>query len=194
MDMQTREPALRAENIMKDGSMIAEGCRFKGELILSGNIVLNGVVEGTIIVENDEAVLYVSETGAVIGKARASNVVLDGKLKGSVHAANKVTVSGTLEGDLFYGTSFIVMEGADINGKIARYNPNAASADAADASSGAPEQPPRPSSERPPKQGNPQRQNNQNQEKRERSFRQDSGAAEPPGSTESMAGDDEAEA
>lgn len=118
-----KEMTISAEDItglVQNGSLIAKGCRFKGDLILQGGIKIDGEVEGSVIVNGPNALIYVSETGRVIGELHAANVVIDGQVKGQVRADQRATVYGKMEGDLFYGDRLVVEESADINGRVSR--------------------------------------------------------------------------
>lgn len=106
--------------LLKNGSLIAKGCRFKGELVLEGGIKIDGELEGSVLVNGPAALVYVSETGRVTGEIRAANVVIDGQVKGQVRADHRATVYGKLEGDIYYGEKLVVEESADINGRVAR--------------------------------------------------------------------------
>lgn len=118
-----QELTISAEDItglLQNGSLIAKGCRFKGELTLQGGVKIDGEVEGSVIVNGPNALVYVSESGRVIGEIRAANVVIDGQVKGQVRADHRATVYGKLEGDLYYGDKLVVEESADINGRVSR--------------------------------------------------------------------------
>ncbi|MBS4095207.1 MAG: polymer-forming cytoskeletal protein [Sulfuricella sp.] len=118
-----KEMTITAEDItglIQNGSLIAKGCRFKGELTVQGGVKIDGEVEGSIIVEGTNSLLYVSESGRVIGEIRAANVIIDGEVKGRVRADHRATVYGKLEGDLYYGDKLVVEESADINGRVSR--------------------------------------------------------------------------
>ncbi len=118
-----KEMTISAEDItglIQNGSLIAKGCRFKGELTLQGGIKIDGEVEGSITVSGPNALVYVSESGRVVGEIRAANVVIDGQVKGQVRADHKATIYGKVEGDLYYGDKLIVEESADINGRVSR--------------------------------------------------------------------------
>lgn len=106
--------------ILKTGaSLISEGCEFKGDLTLNGNAVIEGVVNGTITINNRDAVLYVSSTGMIVGEVIAATLYIDGGMNGTVHAG-KITVAGKFDGDLHYRDCFVVKAGADITGTIGR--------------------------------------------------------------------------
>ena len=118
-----KELTITAEDItglLQNGSLIAKGCRFKGELTLQGGVKIDGEVEGSVIVTGPNALVYVSESGRVIGEIHAANVVIDGQVKGQVRADHRATVYGKLEGDLYYGDKLVVEESADINGRVSR--------------------------------------------------------------------------
>jgi cytoskeletal protein CcmA (bactofilin family) len=80
-------------------SILAPGCRFKGEVEVQGTLRIEGEFEGAI--RNPEN-LIVGKTGIVKGEIVAKNATIGGKVLGNVSAENKIELqSGShLEGDI----------------------------------------------------------------------------------------------
>lgn len=109
--------SLVIETLAGGASLIAEECAITGDVVLQGSAKVDGTVEGSITITNDQAILYISQNGKVKGEVRAAHVYIEGAVDGVVHAGT-VTVAGVLNGDLYYTTALVVKNGAEIKGKI----------------------------------------------------------------------------
>jgi cytoskeletal protein CcmA (bactofilin family) len=92
---------------------------FEGGLHLDGSIAGN--------VRSDQApgsTLSVSETGSIQGAVEVPNVVLNGTVKGDIHARQRVVLGATarVEGNVYYGVIEMTL-GAQIMGKLMRLAP-----------------------------------------------------------------------
>jgi len=68
--------------------------------------------------------LSVSETGSIEGPVVVPNVVLNGSVKGDIHARERVVLGATarVEGNVYYGVIEMTL-GAQIIGKLVRLEP-----------------------------------------------------------------------
>src|SRR5512142_3152450 len=137
----------KMENYRSDVAHIGKSVVVKGELSGSEDLYLDGVVEGTI--ELNEHSLIVGPNGRVKATVRARDVIIHGKVDGNLQAAERVELKRTaiLAGDIV--TQRIVIEdGAMFKGGIDIQRPAArpeakretAAAAATGASAGAPVQ------------------------------------------------------
>ncbi len=80
-------------------SILAQGCRFKGEVEVKGTFRIEGELEGTI---RHPDTLVVGKTGVVKGEIFAHNAVIGGKVLGNITADDKIELQSgsTLEGDI----------------------------------------------------------------------------------------------
>ena len=80
-------------------SILAAGCKFKGEVDVQGTLRIEGEFEGSI--RNPEN-LIVGKTGLVKAEIVAKNATIGGRVMGNVTAENKIELqSGShLEGDI----------------------------------------------------------------------------------------------
>ncbi len=80
-------------------SILAQGCRFKGEVEVQGTFRIEGEFEGTI---RHPDTLVVGKTGVVKGEIFANNAVVGGKVLGNITADDKIELQSgsTLEGDI----------------------------------------------------------------------------------------------
>lgn len=66
-----------------------EGSHFKGDLTFEDTMRIDGKFEGTIRSEN---LLIIGDTGEVQGEVRVGSVSIDGTLRGSVVAREKIEI------------------------------------------------------------------------------------------------------
>ena len=102
-------------------SVIASGAELLGDLHFEGAVQVDGRICGNL--HTSDGVVLVSQDGEVVGEIRAPRVILQGAVKGDVHAAELLELGATarVSGTLYYG----VMEmaaGAHIEGRLCRSN------------------------------------------------------------------------
>jgi cytoskeletal protein CcmA (bactofilin family) len=108
-------------------TLIGKGVRVQGDIAFVGGMHLDGAIAGNV--SSDLApgsTLSVSETGAIEGSVEVPNVILQGQVRGDIHAAERVVLGATarVEGDVYYGVIEMTL-GAQIMGKLVRLAPTA---------------------------------------------------------------------
>jgi cytoskeletal protein CcmA (bactofilin family) len=101
-------------------TLIARSARLQGDIEFSGGLHLEGHVIGNVRTQAGEgATLWVSEQGCVEGSVDVPNVVLNGTVKGDVHARDRVVIGATarVTGNVHYGTIEMAL-GAQVAGKL----------------------------------------------------------------------------
>ena len=95
-------------------SLISADVTIEGEIKSTGMIQFDGTITGQISVNH----LTVGECGTINGSIKADEIIIKGKVTGSVHA-NKVVLekSAKVEGDIFHQTISIAT-GASVAGTI----------------------------------------------------------------------------
>ena len=70
-----------------------------------------------------------SESGSIQGSVQVPNVVLQGTVKGDIHARERLVLGATarVEGDVYYGVIEMTV-GAQIIGKLVRLSPESGTA------------------------------------------------------------------
>jgi cytoskeletal protein CcmA (bactofilin family) len=98
------------------GTLIAAGTLVKGELSGSTDLLIEGEVEGAVVVE---ALVVVGAGGSVRGPLQGRLVQVAGRVTGKVTAAERLEVaaSGSVEGDLA-APRVVIAEGAFFRGQI----------------------------------------------------------------------------
>jgi cytoskeletal protein CcmA (bactofilin family) len=94
--------------------VIGAKTQFKGEITGSENIVVEGVVEGTIRITGD---LRVAPGGTVKATVSAQSVLVAGELAGDCHATQRAEIqaSGRLTGNI-RAPRVVIVEGATFRG------------------------------------------------------------------------------
>lgn len=80
-------------------SIIAQGCKFDGNIEVRGTLRIEGEFKGEISVPES---LVVGKTGVVHAKVKVKNAIIGGQFFGNIEAENKIELqSGShLEGDI----------------------------------------------------------------------------------------------
>ena len=104
-------------------TLIAKGTTIRDALTFSGAIYLEGRIEGTLRADGTDACLTLSDQGSVVGEIHAPRVVLNGEVKGDVHAAERLELAeaARIEGNIYYKV-LEMAAGAQINGKMVHQN------------------------------------------------------------------------
>ncbi len=111
-------------------TLIGKAAHLHGDIEFAGGLHLDGRIEGAVrAAAGAEATLSVSETGSVEGRVDVPNVLLEGRVKGDIHARERVVLGATarVEGNVYYGVIEMTL-GAQIMGKLVRIAPEAPAA------------------------------------------------------------------
>ncbi len=110
-------PASTGERSGSGQAQIGKSLQLKGEITGSEDLVIDGEVEGTVELKDNN--LTVGPNGNVHADVQARSITVLGRLHGNVRAGDKVEIrkTGSLEGDL--ATARIIIEdGAVFRGSI----------------------------------------------------------------------------
>ncbi len=102
-----------------------------GDIQFSGNLDVEGVVQGNIIAQADAvALVRVVDKGRVEGEIRAPSVIINGTVQGSVHSDKhlELAAKGRVEGDVFY-TLLEMAAGSEVNGSLRHIAPDVKNSD-----------------------------------------------------------------
>jgi cytoskeletal protein CcmA (bactofilin family) len=103
-------------------TLIGKTSRVSGDVDFQGGLHLDGTVMGSVRSDDSaESTLSVSETGAIEGTVQVPNVMLNGTVRGDIHARERVVLGATarVEGNVYYGIIEMTL-GAQIIGKLIR--------------------------------------------------------------------------
>lgn len=113
------ETTMAQNNQKQLDTLIGQSTRMKGDMTFSGMMHLDGQVEGSVIAENDNDTLTISENGRVKGTIKAGNLVINGTIEGDITATGKIEVlsQARISGNIYYVN--IEMEtGSQVNGQL----------------------------------------------------------------------------
>jgi len=104
----------------KGVTLIAENTEVMGDVRFSGQLFVNGHVAGSITADSgSDATLVISDIGTVTGEIHAPFVVINGSVKGDVHASTRVELAADakVSGNVYY--RLIEMQlGAMVDGQL----------------------------------------------------------------------------
>jgi cytoskeletal protein CcmA (bactofilin family) len=109
-------------------TLICSNTQLKGDVEFVGGLHLDGRVTGNVRSKSNEAAtLWVSEQGAVEGTVEVPNVVLNGTVRGDVHARERVVIGAQarITGNVHYGSIEMAL-GAEVDGKLIPLSASAA--------------------------------------------------------------------
>ena len=103
-------------------SLIGQQSHVVGDIRFGGGLHIDGTIKGNVVADGDErATLTVSDRGTIEGEVRVPHIILNGLVKGDVHANEHVELasSARVEGNVYYALIEMAM-GAEVNGKLVR--------------------------------------------------------------------------
>jgi cytoskeletal protein CcmA (bactofilin family) len=109
-------------------TLIGKASRVHGDLEFAGGLHLDGTIAGNVRADpSEDSSLSVSETGSIEGTVEASNIMLNGAVKGDIVARGRVVLGATarVQGNVYYGVIEMTL-GAQIMGKLTRVSENSA--------------------------------------------------------------------
>ena len=91
-----------------------------GDIHFSGNLDVEGLVQGNIIAQPDkDAMVRVVNKGRVEGEIRAPSVVINGVVEGDIHSPRHLELAskGRVQGNVYY-TQVEMAAGSEVNGSL----------------------------------------------------------------------------
>nr|WP_199042165.1 polymer-forming cytoskeletal protein [Dyella sp. ASV24] len=106
-----------------DTSLIARGTVIQGDVRFSGALHLDGQVVGSVLAEEQGAVFTLSESGQVEGEIRVPHAIINGHVRGDIHAAERLELASEARviGDVHYRT-LEMAAGAQVNGRMSHHS------------------------------------------------------------------------
>lgn len=100
----------------RSGTIIGKTAQFKGEIIGDEQLVVEGKVEGTIILENQ---VFVEKGGIVQADVTSQGITVSGSVSGNIVVSDKAEIiaGGTVVGDI-KAPRVVIHDGARILGRI----------------------------------------------------------------------------
>lgn len=109
-----------------DTSLIARGTVIQGDVRFNGALHLDGQVVGSVLAEEEGAVFTLSESGHVEGEIRVPHAIINGHVRGDIHAAERLELASEARvvGDVHYRT-LEMAAGAQVNGRMSHHSAEA---------------------------------------------------------------------
>jgi cytoskeletal protein CcmA (bactofilin family) len=101
-------------------SLIAEGSQIDGNFRFEDGLRIDGAVVGNVSANLDlSSILVISETATVTGEVHADHVIINGTVKGTVHARVMLELQpkARIQGDVHY-TALEMHQGALVAGQL----------------------------------------------------------------------------
>ncbi len=101
-------------------SLIAQGTRIEGNMMFAEGLRIDGEVFGDVHATGDSgSLLVISEAAVVQGEIRADHVIINGAIRGPVHARELLELQpkARIDGDVTYA-SLEMHQGAVISGQL----------------------------------------------------------------------------
>jgi cytoskeletal protein CcmA (bactofilin family) len=109
---KTKQPSIK--------SLIAQGTLIEGHVRFDDGMRIDGEVVGDVRAQNEKSsLLVISETATVTGQVFASHVIINGTVRGPVHACQLLELQpkARIEGDVSYA-ALEMHQGALITGQL----------------------------------------------------------------------------
>ena len=106
-----------AEQLQRASGVVSAGLRVKGEISGNEDLLVNGIVECPIQLE--EKILTVGPSGKLTANVVAREVIVFGEVKGNLVARDRIQIKkeGSVVGDLTTGR-IVIEDGANFKGSI----------------------------------------------------------------------------
>lgn len=101
-------------------SLIAEGSQIDGNISFADGLRIDGAIVGNLYGKTDKAsILVISESATVIGEIHADHVIINGSVKGPVHARVMLELQpkARIQGNVHYA-ALEMHQGAIIAGQL----------------------------------------------------------------------------
>lgn len=101
-------------------SLIAQGSQIDGNMTFTDGLRIDGAVVGNIRASEDEpSMLVISETASVTGEIYADHIIINGTVKGPIHASHMLELQpkARIEGEVNYA-ALEMHQGALVAGQL----------------------------------------------------------------------------
>ena len=103
-------------------TLIGARTELKGDVTFSGGLRIDGKLKGNVIAKGEgNSTLILSENAQIIGNVSVPHMIINGTIKGTVRAAERIELQPKAEitGDIYYKV-IEVAQGAVLNGNLVR--------------------------------------------------------------------------
>lgn len=103
-------------------TLVGARTELKGDLTFSGGLRIDGKLKGNVTARGEgNSTLILSENALIIGNVTVPHVIVNGTIKGTVRASERIELQPKAEvvGDIYYKVMEVAL-GAAINGNLVR--------------------------------------------------------------------------
>jgi cytoskeletal protein CcmA (bactofilin family) len=103
-------------------TLVGARTELKGDLTFTGGLRIDGKLKGNVTAKGDgNSTLILSENALIIGNVTVPHIIINGTIKGTVRAAERIELQPKAEisGDVYYKVMEMAL-GASINGNLVR--------------------------------------------------------------------------
>lgn len=107
-------------------TLISSVTTVKGDITFTGQLDIEGTVEGTVQAGSADAVLRVVSGGRVAGEIKVPQATINGTVEGDIHTSERLVLAeqALIDGDVYYNLIEMAV-GAKVNGGL-RHSSNVA--------------------------------------------------------------------
>ena len=107
-------------------TLISSETTITGDITFTGQLDIEGTVNGSVQAASGDAVLRVVSGGRVAGEIKVPHATVNGKVEGDVHSSERLILSeqAVIDGDVYYNL-IEMAAGAKVNGGL-RHSSNVA--------------------------------------------------------------------
>ena len=124
--MRNRRESMAIGASSGNTTLISSETTITGDITFTGQLDIEGTVNGSVQAAADDAVLRVVSGGRVAGEIKVPHATVNGKVEGDVHSSERLVLSeqAVIDGDVYYNL-IEMAAGAKVNGGL-RHSSNVA--------------------------------------------------------------------
>ena len=124
--MRNRRESMAIGASSGNTTLISSETTITGDITFSGQLDIEGTVNGSVQGASGDAVLRVVSGGRVAGEIKVPHATVNGKVEGDVHSSERLVLSeqAVIDGDVYYNL-IEMAAGAKVNGGL-RHSSNVA--------------------------------------------------------------------
>ena len=124
--MRNRRESMAIGASSGNTTLISSETTITGDITFTGQLDIEGTVNGSVQSASGDAVLRVVSGGRVAGEIKVPHATVNGKVEGDVHSSERLVLSeqAVIDGDVYYNL-IEMAAGAKVNGGL-RHSSNVA--------------------------------------------------------------------
>ena len=117
--MRKRKDAMATGASSGGTTLISSETTVKGDITFTGQLDVEGAIEGSIQAGSGDAVLRVVSGGRVSGEIKVPHATVNGKIEGDIHSSERLVLAeqAAIDGDVYYNLIEMSM-GSKIDGNL----------------------------------------------------------------------------